>query len=354
MNMKSYTKAIIILLGLSVIYAACIDEIAFDIASEETSVVVEGLISTELQEYAVKVNESTILGIGIDNIKSPISGATVQVIDDSGVSVSFTEDVEEAGTYIAEMQGIVGKSYHVEVTLPNGNLITSAPEKILPPIQIDSIPIRIEEVSGLNASGNSEITAFVIAEANFEFDPADPPYLRWRVYGEYEFLELYPGAFDLFRCYVTDFIDFNNLALLDGTDVEGNRVENKEVVRTLLNRRFNNIYGFMVSQYRISKKEHEYWSNVDQLINIDGTIFDPPPASIVGNLTNMNNPEELIQGYFSVVSSDFKRQFVETGDLGFFVQTNCTGFSFRPNPPECADCRLIRNSTRDKPPYWPF
>jgi len=352
--MKKYIKIVVALIGFSMIYAACIEEIAFDIASEETSVVVEGLISTELKEYSIRINESTILGIGIDNIKSPISGASVEVLDNNGVSVSFTENVDEAGTYVAQMQGIVGQSYHVEVTLPNGDLITSTPEEILPPVEIDSIPIRVEEVSGLNASGNSEITGFVIAEVNFDFDPADPPFLRWRTDGEYEFQELAPNLLFPQRCYVNDFIDFNNLALLDASDVEGNQVNNKEVVRTTLNRRFHVIYGFMVTQYRISQREHEYWGQVDQLINIDGTIFDPPPATIVGNLTNTTNPEELIQGYFSVVSQDFKRQFIETGDLGFFVQTDCSSFSFRPGPPECADCRIIQNSSRDKPPYWPF
>jgi len=342
------------LFGFSMIYTACIDEISFDIASEETSIVVEGLISTELKEYAVRINESTILGIGIDNIKRPISGANVEVVDDDGASVTFTESTSEAGTYTALTQGVVGKSYHVEVTMPNGNFITSAPEEILPPVEIDSIPIRVEEVSGLNASGNSEITGFVIAEVNFDFDPNDRPYLRWRTDGEYEFQELAPMLLFPNRCYVKDFIDFNNLALLDASEVEGSEVANKEVVRTTLNRRLHVIYGFMVTQYRISQREHEYWEQVDQLINIDGTIFDPPPATIVGNLANMNNPDELIQGYFSVVSQDFKRQFIETGDLGFFVQTDCSSFSSRPGPPECAQCTIIPNSSLTKPPYWPF
>lgn len=352
--MTQYLKFIIALLGFGLIYTACIDEISFDIESEEPSIVVEGLISTALKEYSVRINESTILGIGIDNIKSPISGAQVEVIDNNAVAVTFSESPEEAGTYTAVMQGVVGQSYHIEVTLPNGNLISSAPTEILAPVLMDSIPIRIDEVSGLNASGNSEITAFVIAEVNFDFDPADPPFLRWRADGEYEFQELFPMALRVDRCFVKDFIDFNNLALLDGTEVEGNQVNNKEVVRTLLNRRFNVIYGFMLTQYRISQREYEYWEQVDQLINIDGTIFDPPPATIVGNLTNENDPQELVQGYFSVVSEDFKRQFIETGDLGFFVQTDCTSFTFRPNPPECADCTIIQNSSLVKPPYWPF
>lgn len=354
MNMKISIKVIIALLSFSILYMACIEEISFDIASEEQSIVIDGLISTDLKEYSVNINESTILGIGIDNIKTPISGANVEVIDDSGVSVTFEEKLDEPGTYTAVMQGVVGKSYHIEVSLPNGNLITSAPEEILPPVQIDSIPIKVEEVSGLNASGNSEITGFVIADVNFNFDPADPPYLRWRTDGEYEFQEVFPMSLRVDRCFVKDFIDFNNLALLDASTIDGNQVTNKEVVRTILNRRFHVIYGFMITQYRISQREFEYWSQVDQLINIDGTIFDPPPATIVGNLTNTSNPEELIQGYFSVASQDFKRQFIETGDLGFFVQTNCTSFSFRPNPPECADCTLIANSSLDKPPYWPF
>ena len=352
--MKHIIKSTFAILITSLLYISCIDEIQFDIDSQQPSTVVEGLISTELKEYTIRINESTILGQGIDNIKTPISGANVSVLNQTGAAVSFIEDQDDLGAYKAVMQGVVGSSYNVEVSLPNGDVITSAPETILPAVALDSVRISIEEVSGLNSSGNSEITAFVVASVDATFNANDRPFLRWRIDGEYEFQELYPMAFRPMRCYVKDFIDFNNLALEDANDIDGNEIFNKEIVRTKLNRRFHVIYGFMVTQYRISAREHEYWRQVDQLINIDGTIFDPPPATIAGNLVNTTNSQKKIQGYFSVVSQDFKRQFIETGDLGFFVQTDCTPSFRRVNPPECAQCTIIPNSSLNKPPYWPF
>lgn len=346
---------ILILLLILLGYWSCIEEIEFDISGNQPSIVVNGLISSELQEYTIKINESSVLGLGTDNITEPISGATVRVVEAGGTDIQFIEDIDEPGSYRATMQGQVGSTYHVEIDLASGENIVSNPTTILAPIDIDSIFIRVDEESGLNASGNSEVIANVVSGVSATIPSTGPrPFLRYRVLGEYEFQELAPGLLFPRRCFIKDFLDFNNLALINTNDISGNQIPNTDVVRTTLNQRFNVIYGFGITQYRISEQEFTYWSQVDKLINIDGTLFDPPPANIIGNLQNTTNPDVQIQGYFSVVSESFDRQFVETGRLGHFVQTKCTGFTFRENPPDCADCTIISNSSLDKPSYWPI
>ena len=54
--MKHLIKIAFGVLITSFLYISCIDEIQFDIDSEQPSTVVEGLISTELKEYTIFEN----------------------------------------------------------------------------------------------------------------------------------------------------------------------------------------------------------------------------------------------------------------------------------------------------------
>jgi hypothetical protein len=114
------------------------------------------------------------------------------------------------------------------------------------------------------------------------------------------------------------------------------------------------LYAFTVTQQRISEREYNFWKQADQLINVDGTLFDLPPGTIKSNLFNVDNPNEVIPGYFSVVSKTRKIAFVSPFDIGYQPKTICTTIPNRPNPDQCGNCLVIFNSTLEKPDYWPY
>ncbi len=334
--------------------SSCIEEIDLNIDTDQSFVVIDGLIGDELQEYVVRVNTSAIIGVGNDNILNPISGANVYVVSDSGEKMEFIEDPEELGAYKAVTQAKVGSSYSVEVNLPDGSKIISTPTEVLQKVPLQEVDFFVTADGEINSSGNFVTLEYVNVFLNTTFDDNDRPFLRWRAEGIYEFQEVYPMAFNPRKCYINDNIDINNIQIFDGTLLNGVELFDQPVFRTRMNRRFNVIYCAHVTQYRISEQEFDYWANVDQLTNIDGTLFDPPPATIRGNLTNTTDPSVNVQGYFSVVSLSSKRIFIDVQREGFFAETDCTSFTFRPNPPECADCTTIQRSTLEKPDYWPF
>jgi hypothetical protein len=333
---------------------SCVEEIDLNIDTDQRSVVVDGLIADELQEYTIRINESAILGVGTDNILTPISGAIVEVRDDAQGVYTFEEDAESPGKYKAVMKGEVGRSYLVEIRLSDGTEIISAPEKILPKVYQDSLSFDVTSEGEINSSGNFVTIEYVNVKLSTSIDENDRPFLRWRASGVYEFQEKYPMAFNPLKCYIDDNIDINNIQIFDGSLLNGVNLYDQEIVSTPLNRRFNVLYATTVVQYRISEREYDYWANVNDLINIDGTLFDPPPATIRGNLINITNPNNTIQGYFSVVSQSTQRLFIDVTSQGFFAESECTFQTFRQNPPECADCTLIQNSSLLKPDYWPY
>ena len=339
---------------LVILIVGCIDEIDLNIDNENQFVIVDGRISDVLDTQIVKLDLSPIIGVGNDNILEPISGASVIVKDDSGIQFVFDEDPNNLGEYKRLMAGVTGKTYQLEVLLPDGRTIKSIPERINNPIQIDSIYSKTVTDEFINFSGNKERIDFVELYLNTTYDDTDKPYLRWRVKGVYEFKELYPMAFNPRRCYVTEKIDFNNIAIFNGFDFTGNELNDQLMVKTQVNIRFNSLYAFTVEQYRISEREFNFWHQADQLINIEGTLFDLPPGTIKGNLYNENDPQDVITGYFSVASTTISRAFVGPEDIGYQPQSDCTTLSFRPNPERCANCLIIFNSTLDKPDYWPY
>jgi hypothetical protein len=114
------------------------------------------------------------------------------------------------------------------------------------------------------------------------------------------------------------------------------------------------VYCFHVTQYSITQSEYDYWARVNELVSIEGTLFDPPPGSISGNLVDVNNDQGRVQGYFSIAAAKSKRLFAVVSDQGFFPEQPCS-LNFRDESPEkCSDCLKINGSSYQRPSYWVF
>ncbi len=344
-----------VLLGLGLIaMAGCIDEIDLNIDNESQFVIVDGLVSDVPGEYKVKLDFSPVIGVGNDNILTPISGAQVSLIGDNGTSVPYTEDDEDLGVYKAFTSVTPGISYHIDITTPDGQNITSIPT-IAPESSLDitELDFEVAKVENFNVVGNITVTDFVDLFVSLDLAGKRRHPVRWRLDGEYQYLEQGRMLLNPKTCYIKETIDFNNIAILNTEEVATETVENVQLFRTLMNHRFHLLYCFHVFQYALTDEEYNYWSRVEELVNIDGTLFDPPPGSIIGNLVNNTNENGRVQGYFSVVGQTSKRFFVDVSKKDEFARSECAdGFAGRNNPPRCSQCTLIRNSTLVKPPYW--
>lgn len=331
---------------------SCVDEVELKIDNDQQKITVIGLISDSLREYKIEIYRSAVLGIGQDNIYDPISQAKVTVHDDQGNTVLFVES-GVAGTYTATMQGITGRSYWMEAELADQTLIKSERTVLLPSPPIDSLTFEIGKLKFINNLSQLVEVTQVYVQANTTVLPGTKQKFRWRVEGEYEFHE-YEGPGSKF-CWIRNNVDFNQLYIFDAERLESKELSRQPVASTNIDDRFAFKYCFHVSQYNISEREYLYWSQIRSIININGSLFDPPPGNVKGNLVSENKPNEQIFGYFSVCGNSFKRLFVKPQDLGF---TSIPGYCRRrfgaPGLPECSDCRRIRHGTAERPPYWGF
>lgn len=139
-------------------------------------------------------------------------------------------------------------------------------------------------------------------------------------------------------------------------------------------------YSILVKQYGLSKQAFEYWTDLAKTTQGTGSLFDPLPSQVTGNIKNTADPKDLVFGYFSASTEQTKRLTV-TPKLGIFPRCveqdtipircpprddyECAGntakmlltyYGFRSDsvlvaPQSCADCRLGGGNTI-RPSFW--
>ena len=338
---------------LSLLLMACIDEISLDIETDQKKLTVDGLIADSLDTYTIGLSYSSVIGVGNDNIQEAVRDAIVKVIDDQGNEWLFEET--EEGQYRQEMAAVPGASYYLDIKTPDGLHVRSKPQKLHQVPAIDSTSLQIETREYINNAGNFTKEQQVVIFIDTQLDPeAKKPYLRWMVEGEYEFRENYPMALNTKVCFVKDRVGLNQLNVFNTSEIPGDELFGQEVIRTELNYRFAAQYCFHIFQYAISEEEFIYWNNIADIINREGSIFDPPPGTVRGNMVNVDDPDDIVLGYFSVSGISYRRYFVNEDEIGFYIEPRCSPRPFRPQYPICRECLSIFGSTLERPSYWEF
>jgi hypothetical protein len=104
-------------------------------------------------------------------------------------------------------------------------------------------------------------------------------------------------------------------------------------------------YSILVQQYAQSKDEYDYWETLKKNTESIGTINDPLPSQITGNVHCITDPSEPVLGYVGVHSVSEQRLFIDRQELpqpyGFVFQT---GYE---------DCQLIGEDRCPRPPKPP-
>ena len=80
-------KKILFLTTITILLAgifACVDEIKLNVDTEQRTLVVDGFVTDSLGDFRLKLSQSSVIGIGNDNILDPVADASVQLMDTEG------------------------------------------------------------------------------------------------------------------------------------------------------------------------------------------------------------------------------------------------------------------------------
>lgn len=85
-------------------------------------------------------------------------------------------------------------------------------------------------------------------------------------------------------------------------------------------------YSILVRQYALDKAGFEFYELMKRNTESVGTVFDPQPSEIWGNIRCINDPDEMVIGYVSASTFTTKRAFISSAEVpGWFFSQYCPG-----------------------------
>ena len=105
--------------------------------------------------------------------------------------------------------------------------------------------------------------------------------------------------------------------LLGSTSKLSEDVVNKKLIATVPrgSEKISIRYSILVNQYAITEDALAYWQNLKKNTEQLGTLFDPQPSQLKGNIHAVTNPDEPVLGFISASTIQHKRIFISSDDV---------------------------------------
>lgn len=78
------------------------------------------------------------------------------------------------------------------------------------------------------------------------------------------------------------------------------------------------LYSFFVRQYALSKEGYAFLENMKKNTEAIGSVFDPQPSELHGNIHAVNNPDEPVIGFVTAGTVAEKRIFINRTQLPYW------------------------------------
>ena len=335
----------IIVLVLLIFFAGihCVRNIQLPVRFPTPELVVEGFISTDPPPYSVNLSYSGAYGntyqAGMDTTFY-IVDARVVIQDDQGDSTvcAWTGN----GTYQSSDSnfiGAVGRTYKLIVYLSNGQTYISKPEKIVAVPPIDSLTALYDS----SYIENIRPTQFIIS-VNTHDPPGIPNFYRWIATGYIPRVSYGGNCCSLCDQYLPE----NQITVLSDQFINGREIEQQPVY-------YSPVYWFgkhfvEVKQYSISQDIYLFWEQYLAQTNRTGSILDPLPASLRGNIYNQSDSNDFALGLFAASDVYTKKAVFIPFFLQEYLLLDIAGEFIQPDSCQVAYPNAIPDNT--DPPGW--
>ncbi|GAB4024997.1 hypothetical protein GCM10028773_49430 [Spirosoma koreense] len=311
--------------------------------------------------------------------KAPTAETKARVTFESGHNAIYSLTEGSAGVYsLSGVTPLSGETYRLHIRTAKGADYYSEYVPVITTPPIDSVSWHVEN-DGVQISVNTH-------------DPRNNTrYYRWEYDETWEYNALYNSTYEyigttrqiegrsesVFTCWASftsrnimtsstarlsqDIVSQYPLTFIDGSSIKlGSR------------------YSILVRQYALSQAGYDYYDQLAKITQNIGSIFDPQPSQLTGNIQSKADATDLVLGFFRVGSITTKRIFISKYQLPPWLSytgyspTSCpidtltlgeiretpTGiitvydrFLYLTAPFECIDCRLHGGVTK-RPDFW--
>lgn len=342
--------------------------------------IVDAFLNATANEVSVRLSRSVNLNDEVGS--TPQQAATVVVEQEGGGSITLFE--QQPGLYYAPIASDLTKRYRLRVEA-NGERYLSSFETVYSTPTIDSLTWTPKE-DGISVNVNAH-------------DPTgQSKYYFWTYEETWEYRAAFQSNFkfengnyiyrlpeeDIYKCYM----DRSSNEIMIGTTnrlAEDIISQFSVVTLPLRSEKLNYNYSIHVKQITISQSAYDFWQQLKRNTESLGTLFDPQPSQITGNMSAENGSGQVI-GYFYASTLAQERltltledlpdayQFIQ--DIGLCEEDtvflnelpqfqpktynlivgvyntfgSLIGFRYSTHP--CTDC-ILRGGRREKPSFFP-
>nr|WP_231402830.1 DUF4249 domain-containing protein [Hymenobacter guriensis] len=367
--------------------AGCVEPYVPEVAPGEASLlVVDGYINS--------VGVSTIRlsrAVQLQTTKSaPVEAhAKVFIEEEGGAQYPLTES--QPGTYTSAALTLpAGRPVRLHFTTAGQREYVSdyTSVKVTPPI--DSLSWRTT-ADGLQVYVNTHDDSNLNRHYRWTFDETWEFTSMLKSVLEYRKGQITYRTDNIYNCWASE--SPGTIRMSNTTKLEKNIVSEQPIV--LLPYRTPKLsikYSVLVKQYALTPEEYAYWEALRKNTESIGSLYDPLPTQLTGNVHSVADPSEPVLGFIGAQSVIEKRLFIDRKQLpsdwpfvtGYetctldtiprphdpeppspqevlnFFSTGAAIpiFEYQPNTnifyystPECVDCR--KRGTNVKPSFWP-
>lgn len=380
-----------IIVVLSVLFAACIEKIDPQDFAYQSVLVADGAMTDKSEPYVVRLSRS--LPLNTEGYLAE-SGAVVSIIDGEGQSYFLRESA--TGVYQSDPQeivGVVGFSYMLDIVTVDGRHYQSDPVVLRASPAIDSVYFererRLTDLTGITKDGVK-----ILVDSH---DPlGSTRYYRYEWTETYEIKVPYPSPYtydvgnpgdpfvrtDVLAQFCYNSFTGSNILVATTKQLVEDRVTGLETNYVSTDDyKLRSKYSILVRQFALDEKGYKFWSELQKTSESLGTLFDPMPYELRGNISNVDDPDEAVLGYFDASAAAEKRLFIDREELlelefpsdGCLSQLDTATLDQIPGflnagsliaylgpypvtyalmgPPSCTDCRV--HGSLEKPDFWP-
>ena len=392
---KSNKYIRLIFLGsLFLLFNRCVEPFRPSLDDESQKLlVVEGMISDEAGAFAVSLTFSVPVydNRNIIGDSLPVTGALVQITDDSGNSYLLIEN--RAGWYETEEQdlkGIPGFTYTLLITTEEGTQYESSPVLMQEVPDIDTV--QYEEV--IRTQFDQEIPyeenwLNILVDTRAPGD--DIAYFKWEFEETWEFempqyIEVWHGTdansppptmetieveYEKIHCWVSE--SSRSILIQSTLTNSSNEIENF-ILQSIgpSDDRLNIKYSILVKQYVINRDLYNFFNLLRESNKETGGIYEKTPAQIIGNIRCCDGSKQAL-GFFMASAVTTKRIFISPDEHEVANGTaygNCGWTTDKPryqpvylygtygnedtqvwsSNKYCTDCRI--RGTNIQPDFW--
>ncbi|MEN8248976.1 MAG: DUF4249 domain-containing protein [Bacteroidota bacterium] len=312
MRLNKWTISII----LVVLSNGCIEPFEPDVEEADEVMVIDGRLSDNEDIQTISISKSS----HYNNPQfRPVSGCVVRVEDETGNGITFMENSN--GIYQSELEPdflAVGKAYKLLVVTPEDEVYESEYDSLLACAAIDSLSYRLETQGTSNPDINYYGIRFYLDmkgsaqearsymwtfEETWEYLAYYPIEYMWDGYVLQEFFPRLTG-FEV--CYMTE--SLKNYEVGSSSSSGSNEIR-QQPLHFVSNQtpRLAARYSLLIAQHSLSNGAYLFWDRMKAQTGDTGGLYETQPSRTTGNITNINNPEERVLGYFYVSQVREKR-----------------------------------------------